>query len=73
MRIGDRKTNSMMKETARPRQKRFAKDDGSDRGSTNRSMTIIKRFGFAANRPGKKTLMVPRRLAVGIQPPGKAC
>ena len=62
----------MMKETARPGQERFAKDDRSNRGCTNRSITVIKRFGFAANRSGKKTLMVPRRFAVGVQPPGKA-
>src|SRR2546423_2591918 len=73
MRIGDRKTNSMMKETAGPRQERFAQDNRSNRGSTNRSMTVIKGFGFAANRSGKKTLMVPRRFAIGVQPASKAC
>ena len=71
MRIGNGKTNSMVKEAARGWQKRFADNNWGDCSSTNRSMTIIERFRSPAHGSRKKTLMIPGGFTILIKPLGE--
>src|SRR2546423_215391 len=68
MRVGDRKSNRMMKQAPCRWQERFTEDDRSHRRQPQHSMPIIERLCPAADSSGKEALVVPGYFPVVCEP-----
>src|SRR5437899_9363006 len=68
MSVGDRESDTMMRQATCRRQERLEEDHGSNGDSSYNPVPVIERFGATAHRTGKEALLVPRDFTVGIQP-----
>src|SRR5258708_12608264 len=68
MRVGNRKSNRMMKQSPGGWQERFTEDDRSHRRQPQHSMPIVERLCPAADSSGKEPLVLPAYFAVVCNP-----
>ena len=68
MGIGDGEPDSPMEQPTRRWNQGFAKNHGSNGRGSDNPVPIVERFGGPAHRTGKEALVIPRGLAVGVEP-----
>src|SRR4029077_14733058 len=68
MGIGDGKPDPPVEQSACRWNKGFTENYGSNGRGPDNPIPVVERFGPSAQRTRKKALMIPRGLAVGIEP-----
>src|SRR5260370_42661828 len=68
MSIGDGESEAMMEQPARRRNKGFTKNHGSNGRGSDKPVPVVKRLDPPTQGPGEEALVIPRGLAVGVEP-----